>query len=133
MRERDPKTKFSLSSEVLQKLFEGGHSPLSEQFMRWKLWAHWSEFAGPTIAQNTEPVGFNRGILYLWVRNSSWMHQLSFMKDHIQETLNKRLGKPVVKNIRFTLDRRAVPSDPEAQNNFRDVIQKIAPESEDKE
>ncbi|MGZ3798124.1 MAG: DUF721 domain-containing protein, partial [Pseudobdellovibrionaceae bacterium] len=92
-----------------------------------------SEFAGPTIAQNTEPVGFNRGILYLWVRNSSWMHQLSFMKDHIQETLNKRLGKPVVKNIRFTLDRRAVPSDPEAQNNFRDVIQKIAPESEDKE
>jgi predicted nucleic acid-binding Zn ribbon protein len=131
MREQDPKSKFSLGSEVLQRLFESGNSPLSEQFMRWKLWARWSEFVGPTIAQNTEPVGLNRGVLYLWVRSSSWMQQLTFMKDPIQDTLNKKLGQHLIKNIRFTLDRREVPSDVQAQRDFKNVISKIVPESDD--
>ncbi|MBS1971522.1 MAG: DUF721 domain-containing protein [Bdellovibrionales bacterium] len=131
MRDQDPKSKFSLGSEVLQRLFESGNSPLSEQFMRWKLWARWSEFVGPTIAQNTEPVGLNRGVLYLWVRSSSWMQQLTFMKDPIQDTLNKKLGQHLIKNIRFTLDRREVPSDVQAQQDFKNVISKIAPESDD--
>lgn len=129
MREQDPKSKFSLSSEVLQRLFESGNSPLSEQFMRWKLWARWSEFVGPTVAQNTEPVGFSRGTLYLWVRNSSWMQQLTFMKAHIQSTINEKMGKNFVKNIRFTLDRRDVPAG--NQEAFKNVIQKIIPEGDD--
>lgn len=131
MRDQDPKSKFSLGSEVLQRLFESGNSPLSEQFMRWKLWARWSEFVGPTIAQNTEPVGLNRGVLYLWVRSSSWMQQLTFMKDPIQDTLNKKLGRHFIKNIRFTLDRREVPSDTQAQQEFKNVISKIVPEKDD--
>ena len=131
MREQDPKSKFSLSSEVLQKLFEGGNSPLSEQFMRWKLWARWKDFVGSTVAQNTEPVGFYRGTLYLWVRNSSWMQQLTFMKDHIQKSINQKLGKQFVKNIRFTLDRREVPGQNENQQEFKNVIAKIAPERDD--
>lgn len=131
MRDQDPKSKFSLGSEVLQRLFESGSSPLSEQFMRWKLWARWSEFVGPTIAQNTEPVGLNRGVLYLWVKSSSWMQQLTFMKDPIRDTLNKKLGRPMIKNIRFTLDRREVPGENQAQQEFKNVISKIAPEKDD--
>lgn len=130
MREQDPKTKFSLSSEVLQRLFESGNSPLSEQFVRWKLWARWNEFVGATISQNTEPVGFYRGTLYLWVRSSSWMQQLSFMKDPIQKTINQKLGKDFVKNIRFTLDRREVPGQRENQEEFKTFIAKIAPEDD---
>jgi predicted nucleic acid-binding Zn ribbon protein len=129
MREQDPKSKFSLGSEVLQRLFESGNSPLSEQFMRWKMWARWSEFVGPTVAQNTEPVGFARGTLYLWVRNSSWMQQLTFMREHIQNTINQKLGQQFVKNIRFTLDRREVPS--QNQQEFKNVIQRIVPGRQD--
>jgi len=131
MRRQDPKSKFSLGSEVLQRLFESGKSPLSEQFLRWKLWARWGEFVGPTIAQNTEPVGLNRGVLYLWVKSSSWMQQLTFMKDPIRDTLNKKLGQPLIKNIRFTLDRREVPVEAVAQDEFKNVISKIAPERDD--
>src|ERR1700692_4936776 len=110
MREQDPRTKFSLGSEVLQRLFESGKSPMSEQFVRWKLWARWKEFVGATVGEQTEPVGFSRGTLYLWVRSSTWMQQLTFMKDHIRVSINKKLGQEFVKNIRFTLDRRAVPA-----------------------
>lgn len=86
---------------------------------------------GPTVAQNTEPVGLNRGVLYLWVKSSSWMQQLTFMKDPILDTLNKKLGRPMIKNIRFTLDRREVPGEAQAQKDFKNVISKIAPENDE--
>lgn len=124
-----PKPKFSVGSEVLQSLFENGKSPLSDQFMRWKLWAQWADYVGPTVAQNAEPVGYQRGCLYLWVRNSTWMQQMIFMKDPIQEAINKKMGRKFVRAIRFTLDRREVPQQDDV--GFKDLISKIAPESED--
>ena len=124
-----PKGKLSIGSEVLQSLFENGKSPLSEQFMRWKLWAKWEDVVGSTIAQNAEPVGFQRGVLYVWVRNSAWMQQMSFMANHIRDTINAKFEKNFVKYIKFTLDRRDVPSSD--QQGFREMIQKIAPENDD--
>lgn len=120
--------KLSVGSEVLQSLFENGKSPLSEQFMRWKLWAKWEEVVGPTISKNAEPVGFQRGILYVWVRNSSWMQQMIFMRDPIRETINQKFENNFVKVIKFTLDRREVPSSD--QSEFKQMIQKIAPEND---
>lgn len=126
---KKPKGKLSVGSEVLQSLFENGKSPLSEQFMRWKLWAKWEEVVGPTIAKNAEPVGFQRGTLYVWVRNSTWMQQMIFMKDPMRETINKKFENNFVKYIKFTLDRRDVPASD--QQGFREMIHKIAPESDD--
>ncbi|MEN0058282.1 MAG: DUF721 domain-containing protein [Bdellovibrio sp.] len=123
------KGKLSLGSEVLQSLFENGRSPLSEQFMRWKLWAKWEEVVGPTIAKHAEPVGFQRGVLYVWVRNSSWMQQMIFMRDPIRDTINQKFEKKFVRLVKFTLDRREVPSSD--QQEFRQMIQKIVPEQDD--
>lgn len=125
---KKPKGKLSVGSEVLQSLFENGKSPLSEQFMRWKLWAKWDEVVGPTISKNAEPVGFQRGVLYVWVRNSTWMQQMLFMKDHIRQTINQKFEKNFVKAIKFTLDRREVPTTD--QDGIREMIQKIAPEGD---
>lgn len=97
--------------------------------MRWKLWAKWDEIVGQTIAKNAEPVGFQRGVLYVWVRNSTWMQQMVFMKDPIRDTINQKFQKNFVKYIKFTLDRREVPTSD--QQEFREMIQKIAPEDDD--
>lgn len=97
--------------------------------MRWKLWAKWEEVVGPTIAKNTEPVGFQRGMLYVWVRNSTWMQQMIFLKDPIRDTINQKFESNFVKYIKFTLDRREVPNS--NQQDFRDMIQKIVPEKDD--
>ena len=127
--QKPKKKKFAVGSEVLQSLFENGKSPLSEQFMRWKLWARWEEVVGPTIAQNAEPVGFQRGTLFVWVRSSAWMQQMVFMREHIKNTINQKFENNFVKYIKFTLDRREVPN--QDQNEFKEMIQKIAPEEQD--
>ncbi|MNT47250.1 hypothetical protein D3C72_1839490 [compost metagenome] len=96
--------------------------------MRWKLWARWEEVVGPTIAKNAEPVGFQRGTLYVWVRSSSWMQQMVFMRDPIRNTINQKFENNFVKYIKFTLDRRDVPN--QDQSEFKEMIAKIAPEND---
>ncbi len=125
MNEFDPKAKFQASSEVLQSLFENGKSPLSGQFLRWKLWARWPEIAGPTLAGVAEPVGYQRGVLWVWVKSSSWMQQLIFMREEIRDTIHKKMGVEFVKMIRFTLDRREVPTEAGEQEDIRQVLGRL--------
>ncbi len=125
---KKPKGKLSNGSEVLQSLFENGKSPLSEQFLRWKLWAKWDEVVGATIAKNAEPVGFQRGCLYVWVRNSTWMQQMIFMKDPIKDKINQNFQSNFVRYIRFTLDRHEVPATSDFE--LKQMISKIAPEDD---
>jgi hypothetical protein len=132
MRETDFKSRFKIGSEVLQSLFENGKSPLSDQFLRWKIWAQWESIVGPTVGKNSEPVGYYRGTLYLWVPHSTWMQQLVFMRHQIKVAVNRKLGKIYVKDVRLTLDRKAVPSSPEEQRQFKKIVQNLAPEEGDK-
>lgn len=131
MAEIDLKSKFKMSSEVLQSLFENGKSPLSDQFIRWKIWARWKEIVGPTIGQNTEPVGYVRGVLYLWVPSSVWMQQIHFMKNQIKDVVNRKLGKVYVKDVKLTLDRKEVPINEEQQKEFKKIVQALAPSGRD--
>ncbi len=113
--------------EVMRSLFEGGRSPLSEQFLRWKLWGRWKEYVGPTIAENSEPVGLVRGVLYIWVKHSVWMQQMVFLKDQMKHQLNQKLGHTIIREIQFTMDRRQVPST--QQEQLRQNIQQIVGDS----
>lgn len=117
--------KLSSGSSIIQSLFQDKSSPLSEQFLRWKIWYSWSQYVGSSMAKCCLPVSFDKGTLYIWVKNSTWMHHLLFLKDSIQEKINQNLGKPFVKRIRFTLDRHEVPNaeDPEWQKFIDNILQ----------
>ena len=125
------KPKMSTGSEVLQALFENGKTALSVQFIRWKLWKKWSEYVGPTMAAVSEPVGYQRGVLYVWVRNSSWMQQLVFMREPMKDAINKKLQQEYVREIRLTMDRKAVPADAQASQELRESIATLMKEDEE--
>ena len=124
MRESDYKPKFQTAAEVLKSLLDtkkGG--PVSDNFMRWKLWLNWSDVVGATIAQNCEPVSYHNGTLWLWVKNSVWMQQISFMVEPIKNTINQKYQKDYVKEVRLTLDRRTVPQ--RSDQSFAENVKKI--------
>lgn len=123
MRESDPKQKFKTSSSVLQSLFEGGKSPMSEQFLRWKLWMKWKDVVGATMAEHTEPVGLQRKVLYVWVKNSVWMQQMTFVKGQLIQTIGEKFKKDFIRDIRFTLDRKSVPGFDDQE--FKDNVNKV--------
>ena len=108
-KEKDFKVKFKSGAEVLQSLFESQKGPVSDQFLRWKLWLSWTEVVGPTIAEISEPVSYHHGTLWLWTKNSVQMQHLTFMLDGIKAAVNSKFHANFVKDVRLTLDRKTIP------------------------
>lgn len=124
------KTRLSVGSEVLQSIFENGNSPLSQQFLRWKLWKKWSDFVGPTLGEVCAPVGYRKGVLYVWVKHSTWMQQIVFGLNPMRDQINARLGFNYIKAIHLTLDRRYVPGSEEEVQKLKENISSLMSESE---
>lgn len=123
MAENDFKTRFNTGAEVLQKLLEGKAGPVSDQYLRWKLWLNWKEIVGPTVSQHSEPISYRNGLLWLCVDNAVWMQQMGFMTETIKKTINEKFKHGFVREIRYTTDRRQVPSAEDDQ--FRDNVKKF--------
>lgn len=96
-------------SNVLQSLLANGKSPLSDGFLRWKIWRFWPKIVGDTLAGHCEPVGYDRGCLILWVKSSARMQEIRFFEKTLREKVNDHVGRDWVRKIRFTLDRHDVP------------------------
>ena len=79
---------------------------VGEEIRERRLATEWRETVGERVAARTWPGSIRNGTLVLWVANSSWMHQLSFVKDDLIENINARFGDPpMVADIRFNLGR----------------------------
>ena len=120
------------AASVLQSLLKSSKSPLSNQFIRWQLWNEWETVVGAEIAKHTMPVGFLGGTLYVWVKNAARMQELVFICQPLREKINDHIGASFVKFIRFTLDRKSVPSPQESEEGLREFLSKQPP-SEDGE
>lgn len=109
---KKPENSFPTSAlEVLQGLLEKGNSPLAEDFKRYRLKLDWASVVGSSVAEKCSPVGFSKGILFVWVINSTWMNQLFFMRREILKSVNKYAGRRWVHDIRLTQNQQDVPAD----------------------
>lgn len=100
-------SQLTAAADVLQVLLQNSKSQLADGFLRWRLEQQWPEIVGPMIAEQTLPCALEKGILYIWVRHSTWMQQLWFFQEAIKEKMNTHLGKTAVHQVRFTLSKRA--------------------------
>ena len=61
----------------------------------------WEEVVGPKIKENTEPIEVQFDVLIVKVKSSVWKQELQFQKDDIIESLNRKLIKTKIKDLRF--------------------------------
>ena len=106
---KKPKRHSHLTSgaDVLQALLTNGKSQIADGFLRWRLEQSWGEIVGETIGTQTLPCALEHGTLYIWVRHSAWIQQLWFFQDMIREKVNGFLKADHVKEVKFTLNKRA--------------------------
>ncbi|ABK45816.1 hypothetical protein Mmc1_3330 [Magnetococcus marinus MC-1] len=65
------------------------------------IWKYWHRAISPHIAQHTEPVRLNKGVLTVRVDSASWAQELSFLKTELLEHLNRVLPEPLVADMKF--------------------------------
>ncbi|HID10717.1 MAG TPA: DUF721 domain-containing protein [Candidatus Latescibacteria bacterium] len=74
---------------------------IERKLSEWRACSLWEEVVGEAIARNTAVMGIQGGVLVVRVRSAPWRNELFFMKPEILEKLNHRIGRKVVRDIRF--------------------------------
>ncbi|MCP4448808.1 MAG: DUF721 domain-containing protein [Myxococcales bacterium] len=72
-----------------------------------RLLLQWASVVGPRVADRTLPDRLEKGVLWVRVESSTWMHQLNFMKEDIIAKANDLCGEEVVKDLHFHLGRHS--------------------------
>ncbi len=67
----------------------------------YRIWQAWDEVVGTTIARNAQPIRLDGERLVVVVRNSSWMHELSYLKNDLLRQLNGWMGRTVISELHF--------------------------------
>ena len=61
----------------------------------------WGDVVGEKIKENTEPLEVRFGVMTVKAKNSVWKQELQFQKDDIIKSLNEKLIKTKIKDLRF--------------------------------
>jgi predicted nucleic acid-binding Zn ribbon protein len=78
------------------------HRPASADHLA-QIWDVWSLAVGESIARNAKPGEIRGQVLVVYVTNSTWLHQLRFMKSDMIAKLNRRLGSGLLTDMRFKI------------------------------
>src|SRR5947208_1778188 len=90
---------LSQLAEVLEKTVAGIEAgPRIRESLALGYWEH---VVGPLAAAATEADSVREGILFVNTKSSVWSHEMTFMKAHVMKELNRRIGRPVIKEIIF--------------------------------
>ncbi len=62
---------------------------------------YWDQTVGKEISEKTEPFRISEGILSVRVSDPVWRNELHFFKNEIIQKLNRKIGKSIIKDIKF--------------------------------
>ena len=86
-------------SGALKKLIkkEGIENEINQQ----KAIDLWGDVVGQKIKENTEPLEIQFGIMTVKTKNPVWRQELQIQKEDIIKSINKKLIKATIKDLRF--------------------------------
>jgi len=76
---------------------------VSKQIERHGVIELWPEIVGEQLAEVTRVKGLDDAALFVEVRSSAWLTELSMMKDAFLERVNERLEEAPIERIVFVL------------------------------
>ncbi|MDC0215318.1 DUF721 domain-containing protein [Candidatus Marinimicrobia bacterium] len=77
------------------------NSGLSTGVDQQKAISAWGEAVGKKIAENTEAVSVEHGVLFIKANSSSWSQELQLKKKEILLKVNNKIGNNVITDMRF--------------------------------
>ncbi|MGD9056349.1 MAG: DUF721 domain-containing protein [Desulfobacterales bacterium] len=101
MDDQDKRSDFVHIGNILDNVLKSYHTEADSGLRH--VWHLWDVAVGETIAQNARPAAFKDNLLIVHVSNSTWIHQLQFLKNDLISALNTALGQPLLTDIRFKI------------------------------
>ncbi|MEW6442869.1 MAG: DUF721 domain-containing protein [bacterium] len=101
--ERNPAARPLHIGAILEDLMR---DPLMQERSRaFEALALWEEVAGREIAKHCRAAAIqsDRGTMIVDVEHAVWMHQLQMQEEALRDLLNERIGRKLIRKIRFRL------------------------------
>jgi len=96
------------AAELIGNLLSG-HG-VERELREHRLLTHWARVVGDRVAARSTPDGLSKGVLWVRVANSAWLHELSFLRDEVIARANGLCGDPpLVTDVKFHLGPRRRP------------------------
>jgi len=95
---------------------------------RHEIWSRWEETVGAEIAAHTHPAFFSGNCLFITVDHSTWMQQLTFLKDQMLQNINETLENQAISELRFrlgSLPDRETPAAPETETGTAERLSNL--------
>jgi predicted nucleic acid-binding Zn ribbon protein len=90
--------------EILERLL--AEKPIARGLPLGRLAARWADVVGPKLAEETVPVGLERGVLDLVVSTQAWAAQVGFLGPDIARKANEVLASEAVREVRARVGSR---------------------------
>lgn len=94
------KKPISLGELIHQLMHE--HRPASAEKLT-RILDIWEHSVGVSIARNAKPGALQGHVLVVTVTNSTWLHQLRFMKADMLSKLNQNLKTDLLTDLKFKI------------------------------
>lgn len=101
MKKRENLKEFVHIGNIISNVLKTCRNDFDENLAQ--VWSLWNSAVGDGIANNARPEAFKGKLLLVNVTNSTWMHQLQFLKKDIIKQINHALGKELVEEIKFKI------------------------------
>ena len=101
MNDKDQRSDFVHIGNILETVLNAYRT--EADFGLKAVWRLWDSTVGEAIAQNAHPAAFKGNLLIVHVSNSTWVHQLQFLKNDLIAALNAELEQPLLADIKFKI------------------------------
>jgi predicted nucleic acid-binding Zn ribbon protein len=91
--------KFTHIGDILQRTLQTCRRETNEHLVR--VGACWLELVGETLGEHSRPAAIKGKLLLVHVNSSVWLHEMRFLKTDLIDKINRLLGQPLVKDIKF--------------------------------
>ncbi len=89
---------LSLGDAIDQFLQQNG---LKEEVKIQQVIVNWDKIMGKVMAEQTEKMWFQKGILYLKIPSPVWRQELSSAKREIKKIVNQHIGEDLVTEVKI--------------------------------
>jgi predicted nucleic acid-binding Zn ribbon protein len=96
---REPLKKCAHISGILSDLLNEHRRQSGREMIR--ICELWEDIVGAAIANNAQPVGYQKRLILINVTSSVWIQQLQFIKGDILSRMREAAGDVLVDDIKF--------------------------------
>lgn len=103
MKRQGKQTQLSAGLDKLTtRLNKANHGALDQA----RVAAAWEAIAGPSVIAHTTGAHIRQGELVIYVDSPLWATELSALSDKYRQAINEKVGRNLVRSVRFSVSRR---------------------------